>query len=165
MYTHTYWNSSWSQLRWLQPAGPVIRMGDDTVGKPHRPQIYQFELFELILLSRLDKQSSSDSREQYLSQQCPPPLWYEDLGTPHTDVKSGCCRSAGVSTVWFERVLWHRFRVLEFRFRAWGFKGYVNVKGLMFSGLLNVAQTCLGDACSVLSPKSHRPELLDLRDL
>ena len=29
--------------------------GDDTVGNPHRGQIYQFELFELVLLPKLDK--------------------------------------------------------------------------------------------------------------
>ena len=29
--------------------------GDDTVGNPHRAKIYQFELFELILLSKLDR--------------------------------------------------------------------------------------------------------------
>ena len=42
-------------------AGPVwkaprIGRGDDTVGNPHRAQIYQFELFEPILLLKLDKQ-------------------------------------------------------------------------------------------------------------
>ena len=40
--------------------------GDDTVGNPHRAQISRFELFELILLLKLDK--------LYLSQQVPPPL-------------------------------------------------------------------------------------------
>ena len=29
---------------------------EDTVGNPHRAQIVQFELFELILLLKLDKQ-------------------------------------------------------------------------------------------------------------
>ena len=32
--------------------------GDDTVGNPHRTQICQFELFELILLLKLDKQAA-----------------------------------------------------------------------------------------------------------
>ena len=44
------------------------------VGNPHRAQISQFELFELILSLKLYKQSlSSSSRQQDLSQQCPPP--------------------------------------------------------------------------------------------
>ena len=34
---------------------PAIGRGDDTVGNPHRAQISQFELFELILLLKLDK--------------------------------------------------------------------------------------------------------------
>ena len=34
----------------------LLRRGDDTVGNPHRVQIHQFELFELILLFELDKQ-------------------------------------------------------------------------------------------------------------
>ena len=45
-----------------------VGRGDDTVGKPHRAQISQFELFELILVLKLDKQFlSSNSRQQYLS--------------------------------------------------------------------------------------------------
>ena len=34
----------------------VVGRGDDTVGNPHWAQFSQFELFELILLSKLDKQ-------------------------------------------------------------------------------------------------------------
>ena len=34
----------------------VSEGGDDTVGNPHRAQICQFELFELSLLSKSDKQ-------------------------------------------------------------------------------------------------------------
>ena len=49
--------------------------GDDTVGNPHEAQNYQFELFELILLSNLDRQSPVEQFEpQYLTQQDPPPL-------------------------------------------------------------------------------------------
>ena len=50
---------------------------DDTVGNPHRAQIYKFALVELVLLLKLDEQFSSlssNSRQQYLSQQDPPPL-------------------------------------------------------------------------------------------
>ena len=32
----------------------TLGRGDDTVGNPHRAQISQFELFELILLLKLD---------------------------------------------------------------------------------------------------------------
>ena len=39
------------------PNGPAQEFGrgDDTVGNPHRAQISQFELFELVLLLELDK--------------------------------------------------------------------------------------------------------------
>ena len=37
--------------------GGVLGRGDDTVGDPHRAQIPQFELFELILLLRLIRQT------------------------------------------------------------------------------------------------------------
>ena len=37
--------------------------GDDTVGNPHRARISQFELFELILLMKLDKQFPGALRE------------------------------------------------------------------------------------------------------
>ena len=49
--------------------------GNDTVGNPHRAHNSRFEFFELVLLLRLDKQSlSTNSRQQYLSQQYPPTL-------------------------------------------------------------------------------------------
>ena len=44
---------------------PNLGSGDDTVGNPHRARISQFELFELILFLKLDKQlnrSSNSSR-------------------------------------------------------------------------------------------------------
>ena len=63
---------------------------DGTVGNPHRAQISQFEFFELKFLNsscsslsswdytgapcRAIRGKSSDSRQQYLSQQYPPPL-------------------------------------------------------------------------------------------
>ena len=51
-----------------------VGSGDDTIGNPRRAQISQFELFELIFLLKLDSSLSSDSRQQHLSQQYPPPL-------------------------------------------------------------------------------------------
>ena len=60
------------------PEDERIGRGDDTVGNPNRAQIYKFELFKLILLLKLDKQFpgslSSNSRQQYLSQQYPTAL-------------------------------------------------------------------------------------------
>ena len=47
--------------------GDMLRRGDDTV-----------ELFELVLLSNLDSSLSSNSRQQYLSQQYPPLLLGDD---------------------------------------------------------------------------------------
>ena len=45
---------------------------DDTVGNPHRAQIFQFEFFELDLLSRLDKQVSAEQFEPTVSQSTVP---------------------------------------------------------------------------------------------
>ena len=62
---------------------PLLGRGDDTVGNPHRIQIYQFELFELVLLLlKLDKQFPVEQFEasrairgsSYLSQRYTPPL-------------------------------------------------------------------------------------------
>ena len=38
-----------------------IRKGDDTVGNPHRAQVPQFELFELILLLKFEATSSQST--------------------------------------------------------------------------------------------------------
>ena len=46
--------------------------GDDTVGNPHRAQISRFELFELILLSKLDKQLPVEQCEATVSQSTAP---------------------------------------------------------------------------------------------
>ena len=66
----------------------VLEGGYDTVGKPSsssnlsvrvfRAQISRFELFELVLVLKLGKHSSlsSNSRQQHLSQQYPPPSYY-----------------------------------------------------------------------------------------
>ena len=46
--------------------------GDDTVGNPHRAQIVQFELFELIPLLKLDKQLPVERFEATVSQSTVP---------------------------------------------------------------------------------------------
>ena len=46
--------------------------GDDTVGNPHRARIPQFELFELILFSNLDKQLPVERFEATVSQSTVP---------------------------------------------------------------------------------------------
>ena len=48
--------------------------GGDTVGNPRRAQIYRFELFELILLSKLDKRFPVEQFEAAVSQSTVPPL-------------------------------------------------------------------------------------------
>ena len=51
---------------------PVFGTGDDTVGNPHRAQISQFELFELILLLKLDKRLPVERFEATVSQSTVP---------------------------------------------------------------------------------------------
>ena len=46
----------------------VIGRGDDKVGNPHRAQISQFELFELILLLKLDENFPGEQFEATVSQ-------------------------------------------------------------------------------------------------
>ena len=60
---------------------PIFGRGDDTVGNPHRAQISQLELFELILLSKLDEQLPVERFEATVSHSIsvvtgpsPPPL-------------------------------------------------------------------------------------------
>ena len=48
--------------------------GDDAVGNPHRAQSYRFELFELTLLSKLDRQFPVEQFEATVSQSTVPPL-------------------------------------------------------------------------------------------
>ena len=50
--------------------------GDDTVGNPHRAQIFRFDFFELVLLLNLDKQLPVEQFEAAVSQSTvpPPPL-------------------------------------------------------------------------------------------
>ena len=56
----------------------IAGRGDDTVGNPHRAQIWQFELFELVLLLKLDKQLPIERFEATVSQSTvpSPPLRY-----------------------------------------------------------------------------------------
>ena len=59
----------------------------DTVGNPHRAQISQFEMFELILLLKLDRQFPVEQFEATASQSTvpPPPLVLRALD--HEDVE------------------------------------------------------------------------------
>ena len=54
----------------------MIGRGDDTVGNPHGAQVSKFELFELILIIEIRQTAACRGiqRQQYLSQQYPPPL-------------------------------------------------------------------------------------------
>ena len=53
----------------------MLGRGDDTVGNPHRAQVSRFELFELILLVKIDKQFPVEQFEATVSQSSvPPPL-------------------------------------------------------------------------------------------
>ena len=59
-----------------------VRKGDDTVGIPHRAQVSQFELFELILFLKLDDQFSIEHFEPTVSQSAissPPPKLAETV--------------------------------------------------------------------------------------
>ena len=46
----------------------ILRRGDDTVGNPHRAQVFQFELFELSLLLKLGRQFPVEQFEATVSQ-------------------------------------------------------------------------------------------------
>ena len=59
-----------SSRRLLDAVGTNVERGDDTVGNPHRAQIDQFELFELILL--LDKRLPVERFEATVSQSTVP---------------------------------------------------------------------------------------------
>ena len=52
----------------------IVGRGDDTVGNPHRAQIVQFELFDFILLLKLDKQFPVEQFEAAASQSTAPSL-------------------------------------------------------------------------------------------
>ena len=53
----------------------VLGRGDDAVGSPHRTQIYEFELFKLFILLKLDQQFSIEQLEPTESQSAVyPPL-------------------------------------------------------------------------------------------
>ena len=62
----------------------VLGRGDDTAGSPRRAQISQFELFELILFLKLDKQFPVEQFEATVSQSTvPSPLLRCRNGKPH----------------------------------------------------------------------------------
>ena len=58
------------------PQRLILRRGDDTVGNPHRAQIDEFKLFELILLSKLDRQFPVEQFEARASQPTVPSPFY-----------------------------------------------------------------------------------------
>ena len=78
------WAGAWARGLSFPPlsGGPTvpsgIGRGDDTVGNPHRAQISQFELFELILLLKFDKRFPVEQFEAAASQSAavPSPLLY-----------------------------------------------------------------------------------------
>ena len=65
--TRLYYTIPYYTILW-----PGIGRGDDTVGNPRRAQIYQFELFELILSSKLDKRFPVEQFEATASQSTAP---------------------------------------------------------------------------------------------
>ena len=66
----------------------VIRRGNDMVGNPQRSQMSQFERFELFICLEWKNSLSSNSSQQYLNQQYPPPLLGELQG-PHEQEVQG----------------------------------------------------------------------------
>ena len=57
-----------------QGAGAGLGRGDDAVGNPRRARISQFELFELFLLSKVDKQLSIELEPTLSQSAASPPL-------------------------------------------------------------------------------------------
>ena len=67
--------SFWPMFKPSSLGPPYFGRVDDTVGNPHRDQIYKFELFELILLLKLDTQIPVEQFEATVSQsRAPSPL-------------------------------------------------------------------------------------------
>ena len=68
----------------------LVGRGDDTVGDPHRSKMSQFELFELILLLKLDNQFSVEQFEPTVSQSTvPSPLLTRGSRTEPRNPASG----------------------------------------------------------------------------
>ena len=67
IYTHIG-----GQGRTAQKVAASFGRGDDTVGDPHRGQIYQFELFQLILSLKLYKRLPVQRFEATVSQSTVP---------------------------------------------------------------------------------------------
>ena len=82
-----------------QQRKPLFGRGDDTVGNPHRAQIYQLELFQLFILLKVDKQLSIERFEPTVSQ-----------STVSSPLLLVFCDGSPVSTV----------RPRQKRLRAWG---------------------------------------------
>ena len=67
----------------------LLGRGDDTVGNPHRAQIIQFELFDLIPKLKSDKRFSIEQFEPTVSQSAvpSPPLFQESVRFLRTEMK------------------------------------------------------------------------------
>ena len=70
--TSTRSSASGSRCACSSRASAALGRGDDKVGNPHRAQISQFELFELILSLKLDKQFPVEQVEATVSQSTVP---------------------------------------------------------------------------------------------
>ena len=64
--------------------------GHDTVGNPHRAQIYQFELFELVLLLKLDKGFPVEEFEATVSRSTAPSPPLLQAPSAGASAGSGC---------------------------------------------------------------------------
>ena len=89
-------DSFWAAVEASRRPGASLGRGDDTVGNPHRARISQFELFELILLLKLDERFPVEQFEAAdLSQQYPsPPLPGTSLASRRGQDKRGLFQSA-----------------------------------------------------------------------
>ena len=139
-----------------------VRRGDDTVGNPHRAQMSQFELFELIRLLKLDKQFPLEQFEATVSQSTvpSPPLegsvcWFRHRFDPQgpTAMLDRACRCVNV-----------RFRSVRRRFGCgpnplWRLKPSPDADGCgLGQGSWRKSSHLNGKGRSVVREKLVRPE-------
>ena len=97
-------------------AAALTGRGDDMVGNPHRAQIYQFELFELILSLNLDKQLPVEQFEAKVSQSTVPSPPLEVGNASRRDsapTLSGCSHTPQLFLVHRLIYLVQRFHTLD----------------------------------------------------
>ena len=82
----TYFEAMFKKQRKLFSG--YLGRGDDTVGNPHRAQISQLELFELIPLSKWDIRFPAEQFEAAVSQSTRPSPLFKT--THHTSLKAAC---------------------------------------------------------------------------